>query len=260
MDATLLGSGAVAQALATTLLGADAPGELAWRLEPADRRRWLARPSTPAPTAREGQTLRWSHRSVVFEAPSDAEVSTERVCVDARDDDRPLVRRPGRRKPATVDPAAVLAVEPLLRALEGGPGYRWVLVNHCAGRRATRPAPLGLAPCPRDEALASALGRRLPATLGKIAFTSTEGPQLGDSLELSVLLGRGGDLASVRDSIANAQAPRILDSPGARSDDALGRELLLLDTAALDGVGPLVRVVAHFDPAAWLAEALRRLL
>ncbi|HLT39168.1 MAG TPA: hypothetical protein VK034_22945, partial [Enhygromyxa sp.] len=114
-----------------------------------------------------------------------------------------------------------------------------------------------------DPALDAGLSRCFPGLVGRLGFSSAVGPMPGAALHLSVLLGTGATIDGVRDLLA-AQAdarsrwPKLRLRPGFGSADCLGDPGVHLDLDALANVGPLLRLVAYYDPPAVLAGDLLR--
>ncbi|MFO7565828.1 MAG: hypothetical protein R6X02_24515 [Enhygromyxa sp.] len=160
--------------------------------------------------------------------------------------------------------AELLAAAPLLEAIERGTGLRWALLSVLEG--ADGFASRGdLGERKPDAALDAGLQRCFPSLVGRIGFGAALGPQPGAALHLSVLLGAGATIDGVRDLLA-AQAetrsrwPRLRMRPGFGSADCLGDPGVHLDLDALTSAGPLLRLVAYYDPPAVLAgDLLRRL-
>lgn len=243
--------------------GSEAPA-LAW-LPVAGLDDDLRKLARCAVVERRGSRLRLGEGDGSRELELVEAAPAEAILVELDGLDGARVRRPGAAV-RELDAPALLAARVLLEALDGGPGLRWALLSTVAGRRGLE-APLGRVDLGRDEALIAGLTRTVPGLVGRVQAVCGRGPQLGDSLELSVLLASGASLASARDLLA--RLPDTPPQPGraavelgrsASSDDALGRGCLLLDGAAIEAAGPLLRVLAHYDPAGLLAAELWRTL
>jgi hypothetical protein len=160
--------------------------------------------------------------------------------------------------------AELLAVAPLLEAIERGTGLRWAVLSVLEGSDGFS-SRVDLGERKADASLDAGLQRCFPSLVGRVSFCSAVGPQLGAALHLSVLLGAGATLDGIRDLLA-AQAearsrwPRLRLRPGFGSADGLGDPGVQLDLDALGSAGPLLRLVAYYDPPAVLAgDLLRRL-
>ncbi len=159
----------------------------------------------------------------------------------------------------------LLAAAPLFEAFERGASLRWALQTTIFGRDEWT-ARVDLSERRPQLRIDAALQRWFPGLVGRVGVSAAVGPQLGAALHLSVVLGAGASLESVRDLLA-AQAddarsrwPRLRERPGFGSADCLGDPGLTLDPDALTSAGPLVRIVGYFDPPAILAgDLLRRL-
>ncbi|MCA9696081.1 MAG: hypothetical protein KC431_01065 [Myxococcales bacterium] len=256
----LVGSGAVARAVVDGWLRRAQPEvqELRWSVSPACLRAWLRR----APLARRtdegldfgGQLLRVTET----EREDDIDLATDDgTGIDARGAATSLIHA-GKRTP--IPAAAVLAGAAVLAPLEAGPGLRWVTVEIVEGRREGADPGLGAGDRPEArERLSSALNRRMPGLAGKLVVAVTTSPQLGDSLQIHAQLAPGTGL-DVRDLLTMDRDDMLEAAPGARSDEALGCPRVLVDDAAILRVGPMLRMLAHYDPAAITAAAVWRQL
>lgn len=157
------------------------------------------------------------------------------------------------RPPIGFDPPPVLAIAPVLQALDRGPGLRWASLSILQGRTSEL-APLGVVEQP-SASLEQAFARRLPALAGRLALGLARGPQLGTRIELVALLG-GSTTAVVGDVIDHLarQSPTELRActPGDSATVIGDGRLWIADRS--EGVGPLARIVAHLDPDALLAS------
>lgn len=161
--------------------------------------------------------------------------------------------------------AELLAAAPLLEAIERGAGLRWALLSSIEGSEGFA---TNVELCERrpDTGLDAGLQRSFPGLVGRVGFCSAIGPQPGAALHLTVLLGAGTSVDGVRDLLA-AQAqetrsrwPRLRARAGFGSADCLGDPDVHLDVDALTSAGPLLRLVAYYDPPSVLAgDLLRRL-
>jgi hypothetical protein len=147
----------------------------------------------------------------------------------------------------------VLAIAPVLQALDRGPGLRWASLTILHGRSGEQ-APLGVVEQAAGS-LEQAFARRLPTLAGRLAIGLARGPQLGTRIESIVQLGSSttaavGDVIEhlARQSPTELRACTPLDSATVIGD---GR-LWIADRS--DGIGPLARIVAHLDPDALLAS------
>jgi hypothetical protein len=192
--------------------------------------------------------LRVAGRTIVrVDETATSEIS---IVVDDHDDVRVHVAG---KPPIHFDPPVVLALAPVVQALDRGPGLRWASLSILHGRTGEL-APRGVVEQPA-AALEQALARRLPALAGRLALGLARGPQLGTRIELVALLG-GSTIEAVGDVIDHLarQSPTQLractpiDSATVIGD---GR-LWIADRS--EGVGPLARIVAHLDPDALLAS------
>ena len=161
--------------------------------------------------------------------------------------------------------AELLAAAPLLEAIERGAGLRWALLSVLDGSDGFASS---VELCERrpDAGLDAALQRCFPGLVGRVRFCSAIGPQAGAALHLTVQLGAGASVDGVRDLLA-AQAqeshsrwPRLRARAGVGSADCLGDSDVHLDVDAISSAGPLLRLVAYYDPPSVLAgDLLRRL-
>lgn len=158
--------------------------------------------------------------------------------------------------------AELLAVAPLLEAIERGAGLRWALLSVLEGSDGFA-TPVDLSALEPDASLDAGLQRCFPSLVGRVGFCAAVGPHPGAALHLSVLLGAGASIDGVRDLLA-AQAearsrwPRLRMRSGFGSADCLGDPGVHLDLDAITSVGPLLRLVAYYDPPAVLAGDLLR--
>lgn len=171
------------------------------------------------------------------------------------------------------EPCELLAASPLLDLLERGAGLRWAVLSCIEGRDDWQASvDLSEREASFKASFEAALRRSFPALVGRVAFGSALGPQLGAALHLNVVLGPGASVDGLHDQLsqlgqvggarAGASAwPRLQARRGVSSADSLGAPgQLLLDLDAMVGVGPLIRLVAYYDPPAMLAaDLLRRL-
>jgi hypothetical protein len=161
--------------------------------------------------------------------------------------------------------AELLAAAPLLEAIERGAGLRWALLSLIEGDDGFAG---NVELCERrpDAGLDAALQRCFPGLVGRVGFSSAVGPLPGAALHLTVLLGAGTTVDGVRDLLA-AQAhesrsrwPSLRARSGFGSADCLGDPDVHLDLDAITSAGPLLRLVAYYDPPSVLAgDLLRRL-
>lgn len=161
--------------------------------------------------------------------------------------------------------AELLAAAPLLEAIERGAGLRWALLSVLEG---TDGFASSVELCERrsDTALDAGLQRCFPSLVGRLRFSAAIGPQAGAALHLTLQLGAGASVDGVRDLLA-AQAqetssrwPRLRALAGVGSADCLGDPDVHLDVDAIISAGPLLRLVAYYDPPSVLAgDLLRRL-
>jgi hypothetical protein len=155
--------------------------------------------------------------------------------------------------------AELLAAAPLLEAIERGAGLRWALLSVLDGGDGFAMS-VELSERRPDASLDAGLQRCFPGLVGRVSFSSAIGPHAGAALHLTVLLGAGASVDGVRDLLA-AQAqeshsrwPRLRARAGVGSADCLG------DVDAISSAGPLLRLVAYYDPPSILAgDLLRRL-
>jgi hypothetical protein len=161
--------------------------------------------------------------------------------------------------------AELLAAAPLLDAIERGGGLRWALMAAIEGSDGFT-ANIELCERRPDAGLDAGLQRCFPGLVGRVGFSSAVGPLPGAALHLTVLLGAGASVEGVRDLLAaqshdpRSRWPRLRARPGFGSADCLGDPDVHLDTDAITSVGPLLRLVAYYDPPAILAgDLLRRL-
>lgn len=249
----LLGEGPLARAIVEAWARIDGAPALHWRVDPANvgRARWLRRHALQP---------RIAAGSLVIDAT--AEARTEATTIDTGGSRVVITRGVG--KPKRVPSAEVLAAAPLLSALESGPGLRWVTVDFVdGGRRPVGLGGLGSGLVTADDALTTALERRLPNLAGRLTTARAGSPQLGSSVHISAILDSRGTLDGVRDSLAQLAAATDPSAPfevapGVRSDEALGCGRVLIDSDALRGVGPLVHVLAHYEPTHLLAAHVWR--
>jgi hypothetical protein len=171
-----------------------------------------------------------------------------------------------RAKPQIGEPCELLAASPVLDTLERG-GLRWAVLSTIEGRDAWH-ASVDLSERRSDASFEAALRRCFPALVGRVAFSSAIGPQLGAAMHLSVVLGAGESVDGLRDQLAHVEHgsgagspwPRLRARRGVGSADSFGQPSVLLDLDAIVGVGPLIRIAAYYDPPAILAgDLLRRL-
>ncbi|NVB38392.1 hypothetical protein G6O69_11170 [Pseudenhygromyxa sp. WMMC2535] len=249
----LRGDGPLARAIVEAWLTGGSTSALAWSIDPqaASLSTALRRWSQTHGARLQGEAIRFGDgRRVELGEGSDA--APERRTIDARGW-RPSV---GRKR---IDPAPALAAAPVLERLLAGPGLRWVHVDALLGAREGHPnfgSVLASAEVIEPgEGLSAAIARRLPGLAGKLSAGATHGPQHGESLMICAMLAPGASLEGVRDLLVDSARPPVEAAPGARSDEALGRAAVLVDTSAIQGVGPLIRVLAHYDPAPLLAAA-----
>jgi hypothetical protein len=157
------------------------------------------------------------------------------------------------KPPINFDPPTVLAIAPVLQALDRGPGLRWASLSILRGRSGEL-APRGVVE-QSGASLTQALARRLPALAGRLALGLARGPQLGTRIELVALLG-GSTTEAVGDVIDHLarQSPTELRActPGDSATVIGDGRLWIADRS--EGVGPLARIVAHLDPDALLAN------
>ena len=161
--------------------------------------------------------------------------------------------------------AELLAAAPLLEAIERGASPRWALLSLLEGSDGFSTT-VELGERRPDAGLDAAMQRCFPGLVGRVAFASSIGPQAGAAVHLTVLLGAGVTVDGVRDLLA-AQAqesrsrwPRLRARPGVGSADCLGDPDVHLDVDAITSAGPLLRLVAYYDPPSVLAgDLLRRL-
>lgn len=161
--------------------------------------------------------------------------------------------------------AELLAAAPMLEALERGGGLRWALLSAIEGSDGFAP-PIDVCERRPDPSLDAGLQRCFPSLVGKLGFCSSSGPQPGAVLHLTVLLGAGASVDGVRDLLA-AQAqesrsrwPKLRVRAGVGSADCLADPHVHLDVDAITSAGPLLRLVAYYDPPSILAgDLLRRL-
>lgn len=154
--------------------------------------------------------------------------------------------------PIHFDPPPLLAIAPVLQALDRGPGLRWASLTILQGRTGEQ-APLGVVEQPVGS-LEQAFARRLPTLAGRLAIGRARGPQLGTRLELVALLG-GSTTAVVGDVIDHLarQSPTELRACTPTDSATVIGDGRLWIADRSDGVGPLARIVAHLDPEALLA-------
>jgi hypothetical protein len=191
----------------------------------------------------------------------DVEPSREHVGVRLREH-RVELRRDGSTRLG--ERAELLAVAPLLEAIERGTGLRWAVLSVLEGSDGFV-SRVDLGERKADASLDAGLQRCFPSLVGRVSFCAAVGPQLGAALHLSVLLGAGATVDGIRDLLA-AQAearsrwPKLRLRPGFGSADGLGDPGVQLDLDALGSAGPLLRLAAYYDPPAVLAgDLLRRL-
>jgi hypothetical protein len=163
----------------------------------------------------------------------------------------------------------LLAAAALLELLESGPGLRWAVLGLIEGHDGWH-ASVDLCERPSsgsDSKLDAGLARCLPALVGRVAFACARGPQLGAALHLSAQLSPSASVEALRDRLAHARGeslaaegrwPELCARSGWSSADSLGEARVLVDLDALVSAGPLVRIVAYYDPAAILAGDLLR--
>lgn len=185
--------------------------------------------------------------------------------VDGQAEATPSVPRLGER-------VELLAAGPLLDLLEHGSGLRWAVLSVIEGRDAWH-ASVDLSEAPSafgspDASLDAGLRRSFPALVGRVAWSSAIGPQLGAALHLNVLLGTGASIEGLHDQIAQlaqqaparSRWPRLRAPRSCGSADTLGDPRVLVDLDAIVSAGPLVRIATYYDPPAILAgDLLRRL-
>jgi hypothetical protein len=181
----------------------------------------------------------------------------ERVCLRDR---RVELQRGGTKRLG--ERAELLAAAPLLEAIERGAGLRWALLSVLEGSDGFS-TQVDLSAREPDAALDAGLQRCFPSLVGRVGVCAAVGPHPGAALHLSVLLGAGATVDGVRDLLA-AQAearsrwPRLRMRSGFGSADCLGDPGVHLDLDAITSVGPLLRLVAYYDPPAVLAGDLLR--
>jgi len=279
----LVGEGPIADAVASLWARTQAVGALTWQVASRDPQRPESREefrrlqrALLRVGAWRSATLgasRWTlhdGRQLDFErdpgtphpsgTPSAACIETggPRVLVSLADGRSKRVPRP-----------AVLAALPLLRALEAGPGLRWVNLDVVERSRVpeSEPPPERVPALVSDPALCSVLTRKLTALAGRLQVTrhidgvgSDRGATGGDSIRLCALLDSRGSLEGTGDALAQLadtrhDGLRFELAPAAIPHDALGRASVLIDPGATRGVGPLVQLLAHYDPVAVAAAA-----
>lgn len=237
----IVGEGARAGALVRAWLGLDAPPRLAWncRGDRAALERSLGRAIEGS-----GAGLRVGDREftqVDASEPDDVVIELDPI----------RVRVPGQSE-LRFEPAAILAIAPVLQALDRGPGLRWASLSLIEGRVGSQ-APLGIVEGDATS-LDQAFARKLPSLVGRVALSLARGPQLGTRIELVTLLG--GSSSEVVDDLLEHLART---TPGevrahAPHDSALVMGDARVWIARSPGVGPLARIVAHLDPEAALAK------
>lgn len=155
--------------------------------------------------------------------------------------------------PIAFDPPSVLAIAPVLQALDRGPGLRWASLTILHGRSGEQ-APLGVVEQPANS-LDQAFARRLPALAGRLAVGLARGPQLGTRLELVALLGASTTavVGDVIDHLARQSPNELRACTPSDSATVIGDGRLWIADRS-EGVGPLARIVAHLDPEALLAS------
>lgn len=170
-----------------------------------------------------------------------------------------------RGKAQVGEPSELLAASPVLDILERGAGLRWAVLSTIEGRDAWH-ASVDLSERRSDASFEAALRRSFPALVGRVAFCSAIGPQLGAAMHLSVVLGAGASVDGLRDQLAHVDHgsgspwPRLRARRRVGSADSFGEPSVVLDLDAIVGVGPLIRIAAYYDPPAILAgDLLRRL-
>ena len=155
--------------------------------------------------------------------------------------------------PIVFDPAPLLAIAPVLQALDRGPGLRWASLSILRGREGEL-APLGVVE-QSAAALEQAFARRLPALVGRLALGLARGPQLGTRLELVALLGNSTAqvVGDIIEHLAR-QAPHELRACSPSDSATVLGEGRMWIAERSQGIGPLTRIVAHFDAEALLAS------
>jgi len=104
-------------------------------------------------------------------------------------------------------------------------------------------------------ALEQAFARRLPALVGRLALGLARGPQLGTRLELVALLGNSTAqvVGDIIEHLAR-QAPHELRACSPSDSATVLGEGRMWIAERSQGIGPLTRIVAHFDAEALLAS------
>ncbi len=161
-------------------------------------------------------------------------------------------------RPIAFDPPPLLACHALIDALERGPGLRWLLVDVLLDRSARG----GIEELD-GRALARTFAARLPSVAGRLGLSLARGPQAGARIELIVQTNASSGAAGIGDVIENL-ARAATSGPGLRVCSRLHEGAAVLGDerawvqAEVAGVGPLARVVVHFDPLALQAAAVWR--
>ncbi|MFV8750923.1 hypothetical protein ACNOYE_10300 [Nannocystaceae bacterium ST9] len=242
--AVIVGQGPQVAELIRTWLDLEAGPELAWQTRADDatleRELGLALARTPAGLRVAGRTIAQVDDLAGFEIA--IHVEHERVHLQLAG-----------QAAIGFDPAPVLAITPVLQALERGPGLRWVSLSLAQGRSGEL-APFGLVE-QSAAAIEQALARRLPGLVGRTMVGLVRGPQLGMRIELVALLGGSTTevVADVIEHLARSSPNELRACSLADSATVLGDARLWIADRS-QGVGPLARIVAHLDPEALLAS------
>lgn len=188
----------------------------------------------------EGQTLRLAR-------PDQVELA---ATIELRDADTRLLLAGGRAQ--VIEPAAALACLALIRAIERGPGLRWLLLAVLLDRGDAHQGLVEL----EGRALARSLESRLPSVAGRLSLALTRGPQSGARIELIVQTNSSGSGAAGIGDVLEILARAPASAPGLRLCSELHEGAAVIGdervwvARELGGVGPLARVLMYFDPLA----------